>query len=347
MSMFSRRRRSSEPWGGQRGGSSALLIAVLSAPLAGACSGEPFELGAAAAQGGALTTSALHDDLPDGGLNAGAGGGGAGGTSAGPPEPDPSACGDLRPGTAGDDGEICVEAGAFSMGSSEISTPNGYAAHGPVHTVTLTSAFVLDAKEVTVARYRACVVANVCSPPSTSMEQGCTYTSASTDRDRLPVTCVSWNDAQIFCGWDGGRRLPTEAEWERAARGPTGTTYAWGDDVSCLNAVWGGLVQCPENGGFVPKPVGSAVRGASREGAFDLTGNAWEWVNDWFGPYPSTPVTDPTGPNNGATRVLRGGNWQTPPAQAAAFMRRVEAPSAIGPTSFRCARAAQAASSAP
>ncbi|HTV21380.1 MAG TPA: SUMF1/EgtB/PvdO family nonheme iron enzyme [Polyangiaceae bacterium] len=329
-----------------------LPFALLCLPLAGACSGEAFELapGVTAAQGGdGLGGNAFRDNL-DGGLggsSSGAGGSagsaGAGGTRSGPPAPDPSACGELRSGASSDDGEICVEAGSFSMGDSQVSTPNGYAAHGPIHTVTLSSAFVLDAKEVTVARYRACVVANVCAPPSTETAQGCTYTSASTEQDRLPVTCVSWNDAQIYCGWDGGRRLPTEAEWERAARGPTGTTYAWGDDVSCLNAVWGGLVQCPEHGGFIPKPVGSAVRGASREGAFDLTGNAWEWVNDWFGPYPSTPVTDPAGPNNGATRVLRGGNWQTPPTQSAAFMRRVEDPASTGPTSFRCARSVQAA----
>jgi sulfatase modifying factor 1 len=307
---------------------------ALCLPFAGACSGEPFELAdSATAQGGSFTQLGPTDNLGDAGPGAG-----AGGTSSAPPEPDPSACGELRPGTSADDGETCVEAGAFTMGNSEVSTPNGYAAHGPEHSVTL-AAFILDAKEVTVARYRACVVAGDCTPPSTSA-QGCTYTAAAGDQDRLPVTCVSWNYAVTFCNWDGGRRLPTEAEWERAARGPTGTTYAWGDDVSCLNAVWGGNVQCPEHGGPLPKPVGSAPRGAAREGAFDLTGNAWEWVADWFGAYPSTPVTDPTGPNNGATRVLRGGNWQTPPGQSAAFMRLVADPDVIGPTpfSFRCAR---------
>jgi formylglycine-generating enzyme len=312
---------------------------ALCVPFAAACSGEPFELAdGVTAQGGSFTQLGPTDNLGDAGPGAG-----AGGTSSAPPEPDPSACGELRPGTSSDDGETCVEAGTFTMGSSEVSTPNGYAAHGPEHSVTL-APFILDAKEVTVARYRACVVAGDCTPPSTASDQGCTYTAASGDQDRLPVTCVSWSDAMTFCNWDGGRRLPSEAEWERAARGPTSTTYAWGDDVSCLNAVWGGNVLCPEHGGLLPKPVGSARRGAAREGAFDLTGNAWEWVSDWFGPYPTTPVTDPTGPNNGATRVLRGGNWQTPPTQSAAFMRRVETPGAIGPTSFRCARSADAGS---
>jgi len=311
---------------------SALALVAAYLPLAAACSGEAFRLAdGAAAQGGSFPQLAPTDNLDD------AGPGGSGGA---PPEPDPSACGELRPGTSADDGETCIEAGTFTMGSSTVSTPSGgYGAHGPEHSVTL-AAFILDAKEVTVARFRACVVAGHCTPPSTAGDQGCTYTAASGDQDRLPITCVSWSDAMTFCNWDGGRRLPSEAEWERAARGPNGTTYAWGDDVSCLNAVWGGNVQCPEHGGLLPKPVGSAPRGAAREGAFDLTGNAWEWVADWFGTYSSDAVTDPTGPSTGSTRVQRGGNWQTPPANARALMRRSSVPGAIGPTSFRCARTA-------
>jgi formylglycine-generating enzyme len=328
---------------GARCRTALLPLALLCAPLASACSGDAFELDPEllAQAGGGGMIGFVPRTIPDAGLPGGTGGGaGAGGTSSAPPEPDPSVCGELRPGTSTDDGEICVAAGTFSMGSTDVRTPelSGYAVHGPVHTVTLSSAFVLDAKEVTVARYRACVVAGTCRAPSTQLNQNCSYTAASGEQDRLPVTCVSWSDSQIFCGWDGGRRLPSEAEWERAARGPTGTTYSWGDEVSCVQAVWGGLVQCPEHGGFLPKAVGSVTRGASREGAFDLTGNAWEWVNDWFGRYDGTPVTDPTGPNNGSTRVLRGGNWQTPPAQSAAFMRRVEDPAALGAISFRCAR---------
>lgn len=328
-----RRRRPARP-----PGLGSLALGLLCLPLGSGCSGSAFELDPdllAPAGGGIGLSPTDHlsaDRLPDAGV---------GGAGPAPPEPEPSVCGELRSGASADDREICVPAGSFRMGSSRVSPPTGYAAHGPEHTVAL-SAFILDAQEVTVVRYRACVVAGVCAPPPTATEQACSYTAASGDNDRLPVTCVSWNDAQTFCGWDGGRRLPREAEWERAARGPDGATYAWGDEVSCLNAVWGGLVQCPEHGGFLPKPVGSAARGASREGALDLIGNAWEWVHDWFGPYPSTEVTDPTGPNDGATRVIRGGNWRTPPAQASAFMRRVEDPAAIGPISFRCARSPSA-----
>jgi formylglycine-generating enzyme required for sulfatase activity len=301
--------------------------------FASACSGDPFELAAgAAAQGGSgLGGFDTTNNLDDAGA-------GAGGTSGAPPEPDPSACGELRPTTAGDDGEVCVEAGEFTMGNNQVNAPQagGYLAHGPEHSVTL-SAFILDAKEVTVARYRACVNAAACAAPRAAADQGCTFAATSGAQDRLPVTCVSWDDAITFCNWDG-RRLPTEAEWERAARGVTGTAYAWGDDVSCSNAVFGAGSQCPAYQGTMPQPVGSTPRGASREGALDLTGNAWEWVGDWFGPYSQGAVTDPTGPSSGSTRIQRGGNWQTPPANARTFMRRAEVPAAIGPTSFRCAR---------
>jgi sulfatase modifying factor 1 len=295
--------------------------------LASACAGDSFQLADdAASQGGS--------EFPPLSTTDNAGSGGSGGASS---EPVVSPCGELRPGTGGDDAEVCLPAGMFTMGSTEASVPSGYTVHGPAHTVTL-PAFVLDANEVTVARYRGCVSAGSCTAPRSSADQGCTYSAASGSADRFPVTCVSWDDAVLFCAWDGGRRLPTEAEWERAARGTVGRTYAWGDEVACTNAVFGGLVQCPQHGGSLPKPVGSTPLGASPEGVLDLTGNAWEWVHDWFGPYASEAADNPTGPNQGSTRIQRGGNWQTPPANATAFMRRAEAPAAIGPSSFRCAR---------
>jgi sulfatase modifying factor 1 len=315
-----------------------------------ACAGSSFDLadGAAQSQGGsAFPPLETADHLPQAGA-AGAGGadggtpaGGAGGTSAAepPPGPVPSACGDLRNGAAGDDREVCIVAGTFTMGNSVVAVPSGYTAHGPAHEVTL-SAYVLDMFEVSVSRYRACVTAGTCRAPAASPDQGCTYSVASSSNDRLPVTCVSYDDAIAFCNWDEGRRLPTEAEWERAARGTAGTNYAWGNDVSCSKAIFGSLAQCQQYAGLMPKEIGSAPLGASPEGARDLTGNAWEWVNDWFGAYSSAAANDPTGPDNGASRIQRGGNWQTAPSAATGFMRRAEAAAAIGPSSFRCARAA-------
>jgi sulfatase modifying factor 1 len=315
-----------------------------------ACAGSSFELADDAAQsqgGSAFPPLQTTDNSPGGasgagGADAGTAVGGSGGTSSAevdPPGPIPSACGDLRNGESGDDREVCIEAGSFTMGNSDAVVPSGYTAHGPAHEVTL-SAYVLDMYEVSVARYRACVTAGTCRSPLVSPDQGCTFTAATSSNDRLPVTCVSHDDAIAFCNWDAGRRLPTEAEWERAARGTAGTNYAWGNDVSCSKAIFGALAQCQQYAGLMPKEIGSAPLGASPEGARDLTGNAWEWVNDWFGAYSTAAATDPTGPDNGSARIQRGGNWQTAPSGATSFMRRAEAPAAIGPSSFRCARAA-------
>jgi sulfatase modifying factor 1 len=213
----------------------------------------------------------------------------------------------------------------------------GYYAHGPEHEVTLTD-YVLDAYEVSVARYRRCVVAGACTAPSTVADQGCTYTTAAASHELHPVTCVSWVGAQGFCSWDGQRQLPTEAQWEQAARMDT-ARYAWGDSFSCARAVVGGQVQCDEYAGLIPRPVGSAPTGNSPEGAYDLVGNAAEWVADWFGPYSSEITTNPTGPETGSTRIFRGGNWLTNSADAVSYGRRGSDPDAIGPYSFRCSRA--------
>lgn len=257
------------------------------------------------------------------------------------PEPDPpGACGALRTNDSVlANGEVCIEAGSFTMGSSAASLGVGYVGHGPEHAVTL-SAYVLDAYEVSVARYRACVQAGVCAPPSTTLSQGCTYTTSPAGQELHPVTCVSWQHASDFCAWDGGRRLPTEAEWERAARGSGSTNYPWGDTFDCTRAVLAGPTQCSMHSGVAPRAGGSTPSGVSAEGAYDLIGNAAEWVADWFGAYSSGSFTDPTGPATGSTRIQRGGNWQTRGIDAVAYARRAETPGAVGSFSFRCARAA-------
>ena len=319
--------------------SSRLPAAACAVVLSSACAGSSFELGENAGQGGFPPLDTRDNLAGAGGGDAGpaGGSGGAAGAGGAPSGPVPSDCGELRAGA--DDAEVCIGAGTFSMGNVDVAVINGYVAHGPVHDVTL-AAFVLDELEVTVGRYRACVTAGACTAPGTTPEQGCTYTASAGAQERFPVTCVNYDAAVGFCFWDGARRLPTEAEWERAARGTTGTTYAWGNDVSCSKAVFGANAQCAQYAGLLPREVGSTPLGASPDGALDLTGNAWEWVNDWFGPYSSAAANNPTGPDNGSSRIIRGGNWQTPPNAAAAFMRRAEAPAAIAPTTFRCARAA-------
>jgi len=329
------------------------LVALVSSS---ACSGEAFHLSEAtdsissSPDGGsfpALVTNSSHHDAeapPDG----------AGGSAATvSPEPDPDSdagsvpvlpqfgpCGEPRtPSEALADAEVCVPAGNFSMGSGAAPRP-GYLAHGPSHSVTL-AAYFLDAYEVTVARYRRCVDAGACPAAGVNATLSCTYTQEPAEHERHPVTCVSWQSAHDFCAWDGGRRLPSEAEWERAARNDSGSKYPWGETFACDLAVLAGGGQCSDYAGQLPQPVGSTPAGASRDGAFDLVGNAAEWVADWFGGYSVASVTDPTGPSTGSVRIQRGGGWITPPADATSYGRRGEAPAASGSFSFRCARDAQ------
>ncbi len=122
--------------------------------------------------------------------------------------------------------------------------------------------------------------------------------------DRHPVTCVSWNDAQAFIQWvnqteRGTYRLPTEAEWEYAARAGSTSRFCFGDSDSGLGdyAWYGG------NSGNRTHPV--ATKQSNAWGLYDMHGNVWEWCHDWFGDYPSGAVTDPTGPSSGSSRVPR------------------------------------------
>lgn len=256
------------------------------------------------------------------------------------PPPPPGACGALRaPSPELADAEACIPAGSFEMGDGSGNVPAGYTAHAPVRSVLL-SPYVIDAYEVSVARYRACVSAGACSAPSTSQGQGCTYTAQAGERELHPITCVSWQSAAAFCAWDGDRRLPTEAEWERAARGSSSNDFPWGDTFDCTRAVLGGAAQCPQHQSQTPRAVGSTPSGQSAEGVFDLAGNAWEWVADWAGPYTGASTEDPTGPASGSARIQRGGGWQTIATDATGYVRRAEAPAALSGSSFRCARSA-------
>lgn len=254
-------------------------------------------------------------------------------------EPPTTACGVARVPTPGlFDDEVCLGPAELDVGSAEPNLGGNFADHQPPHRVRL-SAFFIDAYEVTVARFRACVEAGACDEPRGSGEPGCTYTPQPGGFDAHPVTCVTWTAADAFCAFDG-RRLPTEAEWELAARGTRGSVYPWGDDFDCNRAVLAGNGECPQHAGTTPRRVGSAPRGASPEGVFDLVGNAWEWVHDRAGAYPSGPVDDPQGPTSGSTRVQRGGNWLSLPSAARAYLRSSQLPGASGTFSFRCARSA-------
>jgi formylglycine-generating enzyme required for sulfatase activity len=204
-----------------------------------------------------------------------------------------------------------VPAGEFTMGSE-----NGDNDERPVHTVYL-DAFYMDKYEVTNARYAACVAAGACTPPHKMSSSTRSSYYGSPQYADYPVINVDWYQAQAYCEWRGAR-LPTEAEWEKAARGTDGRVYPWGNafDGTKLNFC---DVNCPfdwanrsVNDGYEDTaPVGSYESGRSPYGIYDLAGNVWEWVADWYDAnyYAVSPSRNPLGPSSGSHRALRGGSW--------------------------------------
>jgi formylglycine-generating enzyme required for sulfatase activity len=169
--------------------------------------------------------------------------------------------------------------------------------------------FFIDIHEVTVARYNACVLAGVCSLPSNTFSATRPDYFYNPDYVNFPVIYVDWSQAKTFCEWDGGR-LPTEAEWEKAARGDQDNRlYAWGNDwIQCALAnVTMGTYRCVGD----TTMVASYPWGASPYGLKDMVGNTWEWVNDWFdiNYYDYSPYNNPQGPDTGTGRIIRGGSW--------------------------------------
>jgi formylglycine-generating enzyme required for sulfatase activity len=174
----------------------------------------------------------------------------------------------------------------------------------PVHSVYL-PAFWIDLTEVTNIQYAECVADGYCRKPSPSSRTRFRYYD---DIYFLsyPVINVTWSDAQQYCDW-AGRRLPTEAEWEKAARGTDGRLYPWGDTFpTCSMANFGSCVMDTSQ-------VGNYQSGASPYGARDMAGNVWEWVADWYSDeyYSVSPASNPSGPASGEYRVARGGSWNT------------------------------------
>jgi formylglycine-generating enzyme required for sulfatase activity len=188
---------------------------------------------------------------------------------------------------------VPVPAGPFVMGGGDEDDER------PAHRVVL-SAFTLDRDEVTRGEYARCVAAKTCAAPD----------DANPDADAdVPVTGVSWRDAESYCRFVG-KRLPSEAEWEKAARGTDARVYPWGNEASCQQANFGnfeGEGRCPQNPGR-PVKVGT-YPGHSPYGVRDLAGNVWEWVADYYDEryYHHSPSRDPKGPARGDRRVVRGG----------------------------------------
>jgi len=209
---------------------------------------------------------------------------------------------------------VYVPAGEFLMGSAN-SDPQAIGSEKPQHTIYL-DAFWVDRTEVTNVQYNKCAQAGPCRASSYAND-------SSYNADNQPVVGVDWNDAQTYCQW-AGRQLPTEAQWEKAARGTDGRIYPWGNQTAtCDYAVMSeGGFGCGK--GSVAWSVGSKPKSASPYGAVDMAGNVCEWAADWYdrGYYASSPPKNPQGPSSpGDYHVLRGGSWGSTAVYARAAYR--------------------------
>jgi formylglycine-generating enzyme required for sulfatase activity len=231
--------------------------------------------------------------------------------------------------------QVWVPAGTFIMGtaSAEGLTPPSWAGNElssemPAHTVTLTQGFWLDRLEVTNQAFQAFVDDGGYSRREDWSDEGWDWLThqivhpprpCEGDGADYPRACITWYEAQAYATWRGGR-LPTEAEWEFAARGPQSLVYPWGNtwDPALANVV--------DSQGS--RPVGSYPAGASWVGALDMSGNVMEWVQDWLDVhyYTASPSVDPAGPERGFRKVEKGGWWGSLPFTARAAYRHFEDP---------------------
>ena len=238
---------------------------------------------------------------------------------------------------------VFVPGGSGKMGSPK---GTGNADEFPEHVVQL-SPFYIDRNEISVAEFRKCVTANKCTPPReyTSHSQGKYWNAPKGEYNGYPVIYVSWNQADAYCKW-AGKRLPTEAEWERAARGYWNGKYPWGNTKpGCSTANFYGSpggVDMPCTGDT--SKVGGYPAGASLTGALDLGGNVAEWVADWYAKdyYKSSPKVDPQGPTKATGKVYRGGSFRNHELDLRSSFRSFALPDkASNDIGFRCAVSAK------
>ncbi len=221
---------------------------------------------------------------------------------------------------------VLIPAGEFTMGSEQVDDEK------PVHSVLLDD-YYIDIYEVTNASYSACVKDEICRPPQELSSSARSDYFENPDYAEFPVVHVDWNMAQTYCEWRDAN-LPTEAMWEKAARGSTSppVTYPWGENIDETFANF------HQNMGDTTT-VGSYAKGKSIYGVFDLAGNVWEWVNSLYEPYPFDAADGredlyATGP-----RVLRGGSWLNLEGNLRSSVRlRAGATSTSSYIGFRCYR---------
>jgi formylglycine-generating enzyme required for sulfatase activity len=197
---------------------------------------------------------------------------------------------------------IDIPAGEFLMGSAE-GEAISFLNEKPQHSVYLDEYWIYSQK-VSNSLYAACVNAGKCTGPGTVLTNMWYDYYENRDYRDHPVTGVTWEQARHYCIWAGGD-LPTEAQWEKAARGTDGRIYPWGDTINCSLANY---ADCKIKD---TTRVDRYPTGASPYGVLDMSGNVWEWTLDWYdaGYYAVSPASNPTGPLTGQYKVLRGGSW--------------------------------------
>lgn len=255
---------------------------------------------------------------------------------------------------------VLIPAGTFTMGSEQTTAlaecekyftgcnhKEWYLNEGPVHEVTL-DAFYMDVYEVTNAQYQVCVEAGSCTVPDRKSSPSRSSYFDNPQFADYPVIWVTWDQARSYCEWRGAR-LPTEAEWEKAARGIDERLYPWGNafedgqgnfcDVNCKET-WAN--HNFDDGYADTSPVGKFPAGSSPFGLHDMGGNVNEWVADIYEAdyYAASPSSNPMGPESGSSHVIRGGSFHTPGQGLRTTARPLSEPSAdhIG---FRCALSAK------
>lgn len=226
------------------------------------------------------------------------------------------------------EGMVRIPAGSFTMGDNLNSREQ------PVRSVYVDE-FYIDKLEVTVDQYAECVRAGACSDPKKDYKTSTSYNWNAQGRGNYPINGVDWNQATAYCKWRG-KRLLTEAEWEKAARGTDARTYPWGNQApNC------GITQTKSCTPQYTAPVGSHPGGASPYGVQDMAGNVWEWIADYYdeNAYKSQPARNPKGPSSGAKRGLRGGSWGIDHVYLRSAHRNAITPLHVGnDLGIRCAR---------